>query len=295
MKHRRSSKYVQFPSLALLGFACGGLVLLTGCLHPSHESRCSVRPSLRTAALIQTDPVMRDLEMAIDVVKHNVANANTPGYKRVIIQFQEAPARSRGYAGSETPKLGHGPPSQLVGLRRDLSDGDLWETRQALDLAIQGEGLFAVQLPDGRRAYTRAGVFQIASSRQLVTREGYPLLAGIPAVPDEAGLRITISRNGALNYTSPKGGATHQVELYRFSNPEHLEPTGENLFLETVESGQPVKGYPGENGMGLLIQGYYECSNVNLGQELAWLEQIQRARKAYARVLETEQSEKDNR
>jgi flagellar basal-body rod protein FlgG len=286
-------KNLTFNSFGLLFSAM--TLLLAGCQHPCHDARQTAQYSWRTSGLIQTDPVTRDFGVAIDVIKHNLANVNTPGYKRVQVQFQEAPLGTRHNAGSDSMGLGHGPAVELNGTMRDFSDGDLWETRRPLDLGIQGEGLFAVQLPDGRIAYTRAGAFHIAPSRQLITSGGYPLQAGIPPVPDEGGLRITITRNGQLEYFSPKGGTSHQIVLYRFANPEHLEAIGEDLYLETVPSGQPVRGYPGENGMGLLIQGYLECSNVVPGQELALLEQIQRALEAYGRAVGVEQSLKGNR
>jgi flagellar basal-body rod protein FlgG len=288
-----------FPKRVFMWLAMGGLVLLPGCQHPGRNPPSSAGFSLQTAALIQSDPVMRDFGIVVDVIRHNLANAHTPGYKRIRFQFQEAPNPASGtdFPQSNPAIWRRDQAARLNDLARDFSQGDLMWTGRQFDFAIQGEGFFKVQLPDGREAFTRAGSFHVIphTEGRLMTSEGYPLQCGFPPVPDGAGVRITVSSHGAVNYATARGSTNFQMMLFRFQDPSGLMPIGESLFLESVQSGTPASGPPGKDGMGQLIQGCYEGSNVDVEKEKAMLTQIQRAAEAYAEAVEIEQSVKDGR
>ena len=276
----------------------GGLLWLPGCQHPSRNTQSSAGFSLKTATLIQSDPVMRDFGIVVDVIRHNLANAHTPGFKRARFQFQEAPNPQSGtdFPQSDPTIWSRDQAARLNDLSRDFSQGDLMPTGRQFDFAIQGDGFFKVLLPDGCEAYTRAGSFQmIASEGRLMTDKGYPLQCGFLPVPDGAGVRITVSSDGAVNYASARGSTNFQVQLYRFLNPSGLMPIGESLFRESVQSGTPASGPPGKDGMGQLVQGYYEGSNVDVEKEKAMLTQIQRAAEAYAEAVTIEQSVRGGR
>ena len=277
--------------------AMGGLVLLPGCQHPSRNTQSSAGFSLKTAGLIQSDPMMRDFGIVVDQIRHNLANAHTPGFKRARFQFQEAPNPESGtdFPQSDPTIWSRDQAARLNDLSRDFSQGDLMQTGRRFDFAIQGDGFFKVQLPDGIEAFTRAGLFQITSDGRLMTDRGYPLQCGFPPVPDGAGVHITVSSDGAVNYASTRGSTNSQVRLFRFQDPSGLMPIGECLFLESVQSGTPASGSPGKDGMGQLVQGCYEGSNVDVEKEKAMLTQIQRAAEAYAEAVEIEQSVKGGR
>jgi flagellar basal-body rod protein FlgG len=209
-------------------------------------------------------------QMALEIIAHNLANVNTTGFKRTKLQFQELPGQSDG-----------NPKSVLDGAEapcttRLFSAGELKQTGELLDIAIQGEGLFELILPDGTHAYTRDGAFKIDSDGHFVSANGFRLCSGFQ--PIQSGITsITIASDGKATCTGPQGKTTFQLVLCRFANPAGLEAIGHNLYRETPASGAAELGHPRADGWGELIQGYLELSNVNVAEELVELIRIQRA------------------
>jgi len=243
-------------------------------------------------ALYSAAAGMESQQLNLDVIANNLANVNTTGYKKNKVEFQEllyqttrAPGSEHG-SGNQLPtglQVGQG--ARPVATSRIFTTGELSQTGERLDVAIQGDGFFEVQLPDGSRAYTRDGAFKTASDGRIVTSEGLALQGGFQAVP--AGTTtITIAPNGEVTYSSPNGNTTFRVQLVRFNNPAGLESLGRNLYRETSASGPPELGNPGENGFGELEQGYLELSNVKVVEEMVKLILAQRAYEVNARAVQ---------
>jgi flagellar basal-body rod protein FlgG len=154
-------------------------------------------------------------------------------------------------------------------------------------MAINGQGFFQVQMPDGTLAYTRDGAFQRDNTGQIVTSSGYPLSPAI-ILPNDA-LSVTISRDGVVSVTQPGNVTTTlgNIQLATFVNPGGLQSVGENLFVETASSGTPTPNTPGTNGAGLINQGMVETSNVNVAEELVNMIQTQRAYELNSRAIQT--------
>ena len=219
----------------------------------------------------------------LDVIANNLANVNTTGFKRSKIEFQDLlyettrqPGAEQG-SGTQLPtgiQVGHG--SRVVATSKVFTEGELTQTGEQLDLAINGDGFFQVQMPDGTLAYTRDGALKRSSTGQVTTSDGLPLQGGFQ--PIAAGTTgITISNNGEVTTTSSSGTTNFQVQLVRFTNPAGLNSIGGNLYTESLASGTPETGTPGENGYGSLQQGYLEMSNVKVVQEMVNMIEAQRA------------------
>ncbi|HWH69968.1 MAG TPA: flagellar basal-body rod protein FlgG, partial [Candidatus Sulfotelmatobacter sp.] len=223
---------------------------------------------------------------------NNLANVNTTGYKKSKIEFQELLYQTTRAAGSERGggnqlptglQVGEG--SRPVATSRIFTNGDLTQTGERLDVAIQGEGFFEVQMPDGSRAYTRDGAFKTASDGRIVTSDGLPLQGGFQPVP--AGTtNVTISNDGQVTYTGANGSTNFRVQMVRFNNAGGLESMGSNLYKETPASGPPELGNPGENGFGTLNQGYLEMSNVKVVEEMVNLIMAQRAYEVNSKAVQ---------
>ena len=243
-------------------------------------------------ALYSAAAGMESQQLNLDVISNNLANVNTTGFKKSKVEFQEllyqttrAPGSDAG-AGNELPtgvQIGQG--SRPVATARIFTTGDLTQTGERLDVAVQGDGFFEVQLPDGTRAYTRDGAFKTASDGRIVTSDGYPLQGGFQAVPSGT-TNITISQTGDVTYSGPNGNTNFRVQLVRFNNPAGLESMGSNLFKETSASGTPELGNPGENGFGTLNQGYLEMSNVKVVEEMVNLILAQRAYEVNSKAVQ---------
>ncbi|WP_448586432.1 flagellar basal-body rod protein FlgG [Thermaurantiacus sp.] len=234
------------------------------------------------------------LDAKLRTISNNLANANTVGFKRDRAAFEtllyqtERPAGA--LAGADRRfgmGLATGAGVRIAGSERVHAQGVFQLTGNALDLAVDGEGLFEVQLPDGTSAYTRAGAFTRDGEGRIVTPQGHPLLPEIQ-VP-EGVTAITVAADGTVSGLAP--GETEPTELGRitlatFINPAGLEPVGENLFRETVASGPPRVGNPGEEGTGRIRQGALEASNVSTVQELVDMIETQRAYEINAKVIQ---------
>ena len=231
----------------------------------------------------------------LDVISNNLANVSTNGYKRARAVFEDLlyqTLRQPGAASSQQTTI----PSGLMigtGVRpisteRIFAQGSLQKTENALDLAVNGQGFFQIQMPDGTLAYTRDGSFQRDSTGQVVTSSGYPLSPAI-TIPSTA-ISVTVSRDGIVSITQTGTAAATQigtVQLATFVNPGGLQSMGENLFVETGSSGTPTPNTPGTNGSGLINQGYVETSNVNVAEELVTMIQTQRAYEMNSKAVTT--------
>lgn len=231
----------------------------------------------------------------MDVIANNLANVSTNGFKRSHAVFEDLiyqNIRQPGAQSSQQTQLPSG--LQLgtgvrpVATERIFTQGNLQQTSNDKDVAIQGNGFFQILLPDGTTAYTRDGSFQTDSQGQLVTSSGFPVQPAI-TIPANA-QSLSIGRDGTVSITLPNSTQTTQVgalQLATFINPAGLLSKGENLYVETSASGNPNTNTPGTNGAGLLSQGYVETSNVNVVEELVNMIQTQRAYEINSKAITT--------
>ncbi|WP_137921243.1 flagellar basal-body rod protein FlgG [Hydrogenophaga sp. 2FB] len=238
---------------------------------------------------------MQAQQMQLDVISNNLANVSTNGFKRANAVFEDLMYQNLRQVGANTAEQAELPTGLQVGLgvrtvatSRNFTQGSLQQSDNAMDLAINGNGFFQVEMPDGTTAYTRDGSFKADAQGRIVTNSGYPLTAGI-TVPAEA-QSITVSSDGVVTVKLPGNPAPQQIgniELASFINPAGLEPMGQNLFSESLASGNPINGAPNSTGMGGVMQGYTEGSNVNVVQELVTMIQTQRAYEMNSKAIQT--------
>jgi flagellar basal-body rod protein FlgG len=247
----------------------------------------------------EQDQVAAAYLLALDVIAQNLANANTTGFKRVRVNFQEVFSdqdQVRDLEPMATAQLigglQEGRPAKVVHTARNFSMGVLDSTGQQLDVAIKGAGFFEVMLPDGKTAYTRAGSFEAAADGSLTTADGYPLLCGFQAIPTGTTC-VTIGRDGAMSYSTHDGVMSFQIQVCGFPNPMGLEGIGRNLYRSTPVSGPPRFANPGEAGLGELRQGFLERSNVDVVEEVQNLIRLQTAYDAYRTVTQMTRKLKD--
>jgi flagellar basal-body rod protein FlgG len=217
---------------------------------------------------------MEAQQLNLNNIANNLANVNTVGFKRSKIQFQDLLYQKPRNAGSESDggnrvptgiEVGNG--SRVAATSKDFTQGQLTNTGAQFDLALQGDGFFEVQRPDGTTGYTRDGSFKLNSSGQVVTVDGLPVLSGFQNVP--AGTtNVSISQNGQVTYQTAAGNTTFQLTLARFANPSGLNSLGGNIYADNAASGPPETGQPGTQGFGNVMQGYTETSNVNIVEEM---------------------------
>ncbi|MDE2464057.1 MAG: flagellar basal-body rod protein FlgG [Alphaproteobacteria bacterium] len=237
---------------------------------------------------------MQAQQTNVEVIANNLANMNTSGFKAERAQFEDLLYQNVLQPGSQTSDTGTMVPAGIqlgAGVRtssvyRIDTQGDLTQTSNPYDMAIQGDGFFKVTLPDGTYAYTRAGNFGLSPTGEIVTSDGYTVAPGI-AVPPNA-LSVTVNNEGQVQATVP-GTSTPtvlgQLELDRFANDAGLNALGGNLFSETPASGPPQAGVPGSSGYGTIKQGYLETSNVNPVNEITALITAQRAYEMNSKVI----------
>ncbi|MBU1222981.1 MAG: flagellar basal-body rod protein FlgG [Gammaproteobacteria bacterium] len=231
----------------------------------------------------------------MDVISNNLANVSTSGFKRARAVFEDLlyqTIRQPGAQSSEQTQL----PSGLqigtgvkpVATERIFTQGNLQQTGNSKDVAIQGNGFFQVLMPDGTTSYTRDGSLQTDANGQLVTASGYAVQPAITVPADTQ--TLTIARDGTVS-VQQAGSATPvtigTLQLAMFVNPAGLQSLGENLYGETASSGTPSSNAPGSNGAGLLNQGYVETSNVNVVEELVNMIQTQRAYEINSKAIST--------
>ncbi len=231
----------------------------------------------------------------LNVVSNNLANVSTNGFKRSRAVFEDLLYQNVRQVGAQTSQdttlpsgLSLGTGVRTVATEKLHTQGNIIQTDNSLDVAVQGRGFFQIQRPDGQIAYTRDGSFHLDAQGQLVTSNGYLVQPGI-AIPENA-RSITIGVDGVVTVTVPGSAQPNQVgalQLADFINPAGLEPVGENLFLETASSGAPQAGTPGQQGLGTVLQGNVESSNVNAVEELVNLIETQRAYEMNSKAIST--------
>jgi flagellar basal-body rod protein FlgG len=231
----------------------------------------------------------------MDTIANNLANVSTSGFKRSRAVFEDLLYQNLRQAGAQSSQQTQLPSGLQVGTgvravatERIFTQGNLQQTGNDKDVAIQGAGFFQVALPDGTVAYTRDGSFQTDNQGQLVTSSGFVVQPAI-TVPANA-QSLTIARDGTVSVTQPGSANAVQIgtlQLATFINPAGLESRGENLYVETSASGNPSTNTPGTNGAGMLSQGYVETSNVNVAEELVNMIQTQRAYEINSKAITT--------
>ncbi len=234
-------------------------------------------------------------QMQMDVISNNLANVSTNGFKKSRAVFEDLLYQNIRQVGSQSSQQSQLPSGLQLGTgvkpvatERIFTQGNLQQTSNDKDVAIQGQGFFQILLPDGTTAYTRDGSFQVDSQGQLVTASGFPVQPSI-TIPANA-QSLSIGRDGVVSITTPNSTATTQIgqiQLATFINPTGLQSKGENLYVETTASGNPNTNVPGTNGAGLLSQGYVETSNVNVVEELVSMIQTQRAYEINSKAITT--------
>jgi len=238
---------------------------------------------------------METQQMQLDIISNNLANVSTTGFKRAHAVFEDLMYQNLRQVGSNTSEQSQLPTGLQIGLgvravatSRSFAQGNLQQSSNNLDIAIQGNGFFQVTMPDGTINYTRDGSFQVDAQGRLVTQSGLPIANGI-TVPANA-QSVAIASNGTVTAMIP-GNVSPQpigtVALASFINAAGLEPRGQNLYAESAASGQPNTGTPGANGLGSLMQGFLETSNVNVVQELVTMIQTQRAYEMNSKAIQT--------
>jgi flagellar basal-body rod protein FlgG len=229
------------------------------------------------------------------VVSNNLANVNTSGFKKGRAVFEDLLYQNVRQVGAATSQdtlapsgLALGTGVRVVATEKLYTQGNLVQTGNPLDLAIEGRGFFQVALPDGTIAYTRDGSFQVNAEGELVTSSGYRVQPGIN-IPDAA-QSVTIGADGTVSVQLAGQTAATQIgslQLVDFINPAGLQARGENLLLETAASGAAQIGTPGLDGLGSIAQGSLESSNVNVVEELVNMIETQRAYEMNSKAIQT--------
>ena len=245
-------------------------------------------------ALYSAASGMTAQQMNVDNIAHNLANANTTGYKTRRAQFQDLLYQTVVQPGSASGQQTTVPTGLQVGLGTRaasneilFTQGSFAQTDNPLDMVIQGKGFFQIRRPSGELAYTRSGAFHLDKDGNIVTQDGNPLEPQI-TLPSAA-LQISIGQDGTVSYTLPNQAAAQQagqIQLATFVNPAGLNSIGGNLYLPTDSSGDPTVGTPGgQEGLGSVLQGYTEQSNVSVVEEFINLIVAQRGYEANSKVV----------
>lgn len=239
---------------------------------------------------------MQAQQTNVEVISNNLANMTTTGFKRQRAEFQDLIYQNLRRVGSNSSDNGSIVPSgaqvglgvKTAAIYRINEQGNLQQTSDTLDLAIQGNGYFQVTVPDGQTAYTRDGTFGLAADGTIVTADGYIVQPGVQIPTSATG--ITINTSGQVQATIAGQTAPQtvgQIQLAIFPNEAGLEAQGDNMYLQTAASGQPVTGNPATTGFGNVKQGFIETSNVNVVTEITNLISAQRAYEMNSKVITT--------
>lgn len=231
----------------------------------------------------------------MSVISNNLANVNTTGFKQDRAVFEDLLYQTMRQPGAQSSTSTQLPSGLMVGTgvrtvatEKLHTQGNIQQTQNALDIAIQGRGFFQVLMPDGTISYTRDGTFQMDSTGQVVMSNGYELEPGI-TIPEDA-QSITIGSDGTVSVLSAGDSdptIVGNLDLADFVNPTGLQPVGENLFKETAASGPPIIGTPGLDGFGTTVGGALETSNVNVVTELINMIETQRAYEMNSKAIST--------
>ena len=230
----------------------------------------------------------------MSVISNNLANVNTTGFKRGRAVFEDLLYQNVRQAGAQSSQdtqlptgLSLGTGVRTVATEKIFTQGNIMQTSNSLDVAIEGRGFFQILLPDGDLAYTRAGSFQVDNQGRVVTSAGYELKPGL-TIPDST-QSITVAADGTVEAVIAGQGVTTigSLQIADFINPAGLEARGGGLFTETVASGTPQVGTPGLQGLGEINQGALEASNVNVVEELVGMIEAQRAYEMASKAIST--------
>jgi flagellar basal-body rod protein FlgG len=238
---------------------------------------------------------MEAQQLNIDTIAHNLANINTSGFKYRRAQFHDLLYQNLRQAGASNTATTEIPVGLQIGLGTKpvateiiFTQGDFTSTSNPLDLVIQGQGFFQIRQANGQIAYTRSGNFHLNRDGNIVTGDGDLLDPQITIPQEQTG--VTIGADGTVSVQLPNQAQPQQVgkiELAYFQNPSGLENTGKSLFMATQASGEATTGTPGENGLGTLLAGYVEQSNVSVVEEMINMIVSQRAYEANSKVIRT--------
>ena len=229
------------------------------------------------------------------VTSNNLANVNTNGYKKGRAVFEDLLYQNQRQVGASTSQdtqlptgLSLGTGVRVVATEKMYTQGNMTQTGNSLDVAVNGRGFFQVLLPDGTLGYTRDGSFKLSAQGELVTASGYAVQPGI-TIPDGT-QSVTIGADGTVSVQQAGQSSPTQVgtlQIFDFVNPAGLQPRGENLLQESAASGPAQGGTPGLNGLGLVEQGSLESSNVNVVEELVNMIETQRAYEMNSKAIAT--------
>lgn len=247
------------------------------------------------AALYVSKTGLSAHDKQLTTISNNLSNASTVGFKRDRAVFEDLLYQIQRQPGAQTTQdnqlpsgLQLGTGVRVVGTQKEFTTGSLQVTDQSLDIAINGRGFIQFVLPDGTISYSRNGQLHLNSDGQVVNANGL-LLEPALTIPDDA-LRVEIGTDGVVNVFvqgDPNPQQVGDVQLVDFINPAGLEAIGGNLFLETAASGNPLPGTPGEDGLGTVLQGTLENSNVDIVEEMVNMITTQRAYELNSKVLST--------
>ncbi|MGD8880350.1 MAG: flagellar basal-body rod protein FlgG [Desulfobacterales bacterium] len=238
---------------------------------------------------------MQAQELNIDVISNNLANVNTSGFKKSRAEFQDLLYESMRPAGAASSQdtivptgiqLGHG--TRPAAVQKLFTQGDFQNTQNELDWAIEGDGFFQIEIPNGETAYSRSGEFKLDADGRIVNPDGFPLVPEM-TIPTET-ISIAVGMDGTVSVIQA-GDATPTeigtIQLARFINPAGLRSLGKNLYVPTEASGNEITGTAAENGFGTIAQGFLEMSNVSVVDEMVSMITAQRAYETNSKVVQT--------
>ena len=238
---------------------------------------------------------MQAQELNIDVIANNLANVNTSGFKKSRAEFQDLlyesmrPAGAASSADTTIPtgiQLGHGTRASAV--QKIFTQGDFENTQNELDWAIEGDGFFQIELPNGDTSYSRCGEFKLDADGRIVNADGFPLVPQL-TIPTDT-ISITVGMDGTVSVIQAGDSTPSEIgtlQLARFVNAAGLRSLGKNLFVPTEGSGDEIIGTPGEDGLGSIAQGFLEMSNVSVVDEMVSMITAQRAYETNSKVIQT--------
>jgi flagellar basal-body rod protein FlgG len=238
---------------------------------------------------------MQAQELNIDVIANNLANVNTSGFKKSRAEFQDLlyeSLRSAGAASSADTtiptgiQLGHGTRASAV--QKIFTQGDFENSQNELDWAIEGDGFFQIELPNGDTSYSRCGEFKLDADGRIVNADGFPLVPQL-TIPSDT-ISITVGMDGTVSVIQAGDSTPSEIgtlQLARFVNAAGLRSLGKNLFVPTGGSGDEIIGTPGEDGLGSIAQGFLEMSNVSVVDEMVGMITAQRAYETNSKVIQT--------
>ncbi|MCK5205948.1 MAG: flagellar basal-body rod protein FlgG [Desulfobacterales bacterium] len=238
---------------------------------------------------------MQAQELNIDVIANNLANVNTSGFKKSRAEFQDLlyesmrPAGAASSADTTIPtgiQLGHGTRASAV--QKIFTQGDFQNTQNELDWAIEGDGFFQIELPNGDTSYSRCGEFKLDADGRIVNADGFPLVPQL-TIPSDT-ISITVGMDGTVSVIQAGDSTPSEIgtlQLARFVNAAGLRSLGKNLFVPTEGSGDEIVGTPGEDGLGSIAQGFLEMSNVSVVDEMVSMITAQRAYETNSKVIQT--------